>query len=504
MYKNTPLLLSACLSTMTSLLAAENQKPNVVIIYVDDLGYADLGCYGAEGVETPNVDELAENGLRFTDAHCSAATSTPSRYSLLTGSYAFRNNAAVLPGDAPLLIDTNMQTLPGMLQSAGYKTAIVGKWHLGIGDGNVDWNNEVKPGPLEIGFDYSFIIPATGDRVPCVWLENHHVMNLDTNDPLRVGYQNKIGDDPTGLSHPNLLRYAADNQHAKTIVNGISRIGYMSGGHSARWTDEKFPHMMLLKARKFIKKNRSNPFFLFFSFHDIHVPRLPDYQFYGTSEMGYRGDAIVQMDWCTGQLVDYLEEMGLKENTLIIFSSDNGPVLDDGYSDQSEELIGGHEPSGPFRGGKYSAFEAGTRVPTIVYWPGVVEPGVSNALMTQVDILASLAALTKVSFNKKHAPDSYDHLDAWIGKSDKGRDIMVEESQTLAVRKNNWKYIKPVPLDGDMHHWIENTKNIESGLSHKPQLYNLEEDIGESNNLADQYPDKVKEMQNLLEEIENK
>ncbi len=487
------------LASITTGNPSEPKKPNIILIYVDDLGYGDLGCYGAQGIQTPHIDRLAKNGLLMTDAHCSAATCTPSRYSLLTGSYAFRSNVRVLDGGEPALIQPGMGTLPSMLQAAGYKTAIVGKWHLGLGDGNTDWNRAIKPGPLEVGFDYSFIIPTTGDRVPCVWVENHHIVNFDPEDPVRVNYRTRVGDDPAGISDPELLRYGADTQHNNTIVNGISRIGYMTGGKAARWKDEKFPHVMLLKARNFIKENKDNPFFLYFSFHDIHVPRLPDYPFIGKSGMGLRGDAILQTDWTTGELIKSIEEYGLTENTLVIFTSDNGPVLDDGYDDLAVELLGEHQPSGPFRGGKYSAFEAGTRVPTIVYWPGTVKPGKSDALAGQVDLYASLASLVGIKLNKDDAPDSYNMIDVWLGKSQNGREYLLEESLTLSLRYNKWKYIQP--LEGQIPDWIDVEKNIESGLSNQPQLYNLENDIAETRNLADKEKKLVRQLEKELERI---
>ena len=289
-------------------LIAKTDTPNIVIIYVDDLGYGDLSCYGAKEVQTPNIDKLAQGGLQFTDGHCSAATCTPSRFSLLTGRYAFRDGAAILPGDAPMLIQPGMPTLPSMLQKKGYKTAVIGKWHLGLGDGNIDWNGKITPGPLEIGFDYSYLIPATGDRVPCVLVENHHVAGLDSEDPIEVNYKTKVGNDPTGLENYAMLRQGADFEHAKTIVNGISRIGYMSGGNAARWRDETIPYQMLAKARTFMNENKNQPFFMYFAFHDIHVPRLPAHRFEGATNMGPRGDAIVQMDWVTGQLMEHLKK----------------------------------------------------------------------------------------------------------------------------------------------------------------------------------------------------
>jgi arylsulfatase A len=480
-----------------------NSNPNIVLIYVDDLGYADVGSYGAIGVETPNVDLLAKNGLLFTDAHSSAATCTPSRYSLLTGQYAFRNKAAILPGDAPLLIRPEAPTLPRMLQKAGYKTAVVGKWHLGLGNGDINWNASIKPGPNEIGFDYSFLIPATGDRVPCVYVENDRVVGLDANDPITISYEKRITDEPTGILNPELVNMKGDPQHSQAIVNGVSRIGYMTGGEKALWIDEDFPFIMTKKAINFIDKNKASPFFLFFSFHDIHVPRVPNEKFVGKSTMGPRGDAIAQMDWCTGEIMKSLKEHGLSKNTLIIFTSDNGPVLDDGYDDLAVEKLGDHNPSGPFRGGKYSAFESGTRVPTITYWPGTIKPGVSTALMNQVDIYASLANLVNQNLNKLDASDSMNMLDAYLGNSTKGRDFMLEEAFTNSLRIGDWKYIRPLDANREIPIWMAN-KDIESGLSKKAQLFNLSNDIGEKINLAKTNPEKVKEMESQLTTIEKR
>lgn len=498
MSKITVFLL--CFSLVSTFLFGQTSKPNIVVIYVDDLGYGDLSCYGATDVSTPNVDKLANGGVMFTDGHCSAATCTPSRYSLLTGRYAFRKDAAVLPGDAPLLISTTTETMPGMLQENGYKTAVVGKWHLGLGNGNVDWNGKVAPGPLEIGFDYSYLIPSTGDRVPSVLLENHHVVDLDLEDPIQVSYKKKIGNDPTGIENPELLRYPSDEFHGKTIVNGVSRIGYMTGGNSARFKDETVPYQMLNKARLFIDKNKDNPFFLYFAFHDIHVPRLPDLRFAGSTKMGVRGDAIVQMDYITGELMNHLEKRGLKENTIIIFSSDNGPVLDDGYTDQSVELLGDHKPGGPYRGNKYSAYEAGTRVPTIVYWPGTIKAKESDALVTHTDLYASLAELIGHKLSGKEAPDSYAMWKTFAGKSKKGREFLLEESVTLSLRHGNYKYIHPTKKKAS---WISDQKKIEAGLSKKPQLFDLSKDVGERENIAEQNPKMVKKMQAEIERIKN-
>ncbi|HXH98765.1 MAG TPA: arylsulfatase [Sphingobacteriaceae bacterium] len=485
-------------ATLLSAQTSKIAKPNIIIIYIDDLGYGDVGCYGAKGVKTPHVDFMAKNGLRFTDAHCTAATCTPSRFSMLTGSYAFRNNAAILPGDAPLLIRPGTPTMPAMLQKAGYTTAVIGKWHLGLGDGDPKWNAEIKPGPLEIGFNYSFLIPATTDRVPTVYVENHSVANLNPQDPIVVNYNHKIGNLPTGLEHPELLKFKGDTQHSNTITDGISRIGYMYGGTSALWKDQDIADVLINKVNSFITKNKDNPFFLYFSFTDIHVPRDPHSRFKGISTMGSRGDAIAQMDWSTGEVLKTLKKLALTQNTLIIFTSDNGPVLDDGYDDIAEQLVGNHKPSGPFRGGKYSAFEAGTRVPTIVYWPSQVKPGVSNSLVNQVDFYSSFAALTGQKLYSKDAPDSFNIINAILGKSKQGRQNMLEESFTLALRMGSWKYIapqtKPTP------DWLKN-KNIATGLSPVAQLYNLRSDIGETKNIIKANPKMEKLMRNQLMQI---
>lgn len=488
------------LETGTQKKTEQQSLPNVVIFYVDDLGYGDLSSYGMSQTSTPNVDALAAEGIRYTDAHSSAATCTPSRYSLLTGQYAFRNDAAILPGDAPLIIDHTKPTLPKMLKRAGYKTAVVGKWHLGLGDGFVDWNKAVKPGPLELGFDYSFLMPATGDRVPTVYLEDHDVVGLDPNDPIEVSYQARIGERPVGTESPELLKQKADLQHSATIVNGISRIGWMKGGKAAEWVDEDFPFVFTDKAIDFIKSAKDKPFFLFFPFHDIHVPRVPNQMFAGKSGMGPRGDAILQMDWMTGKIVDQLKAQGVYDNTLIIFSSDNGPVMDDGYADLAEELKGEHDPAGGFRGGKYSAYEAGTRVPMIVTYPNGIEvKGDSDAMFSHIDIYKSLAAMTNTKLAKGEAIDSEDLTQALLNANAEGREEMLEESFTLSLRSGNWKFIEP--FSGTTPKWLANKTAIENGLMTTPQLFDMAKDPQEQTNLASEYPEVVSQLQQRLKQI---
>ena len=481
-------------------LANGQKRPNVIFIYADDLGYGDLSCYGATKLHTPNIDRLAKGGLRFTNAHSTSATCTPSRYALMTGQYPWRKSGTgILPGDAALIIPTNKPTLPSLFQNSGYKTGIVGKWHLGLGDAvEKNWNGEIKPGPNEVGFDYSFIFPATADRVPTVFIENRYVVAIDSSDPISVNYQQKIGNEPTGKENPELLKMKSslNHGHDNTIVNGIGRIGFMSGGHKARWVDEEMPLTFLQKAKDFIEQNKQQPFFLYYSLTEPHVPRMPSTIFKGTSGLGYRGDAILQLDWAVGEIVKKVEQLGLQQNTLIIFSSDNGPVLDDGYEDEAVTKIKGHKALGPLRGGKYSAFEGGTRVPFVTYWPGTIKPGISDALICQIDFLASFSFLLRRPLNKVDAQDSENILQALLGESNKGRQTLVQQGGALSLVKDGWKYIAP----NEGVAYLELT-SIESGNAATPQLYDLKSDIGEKNNLADKYPDKVKELAGLLQKI---
>ncbi|NQZ75935.1 MAG: arylsulfatase [Ekhidna sp.] len=507
------LLLTTFWSCSTEKPQAESpkeEKPNIIIFYVDDLGFGDLSCYGATAVNTPNVDRLANYGIRFTDAHSSSATCTPSRYSLLTGNYAFRMKAGILPGDAPLLIRPGTATLPSKLKEVGYKTAVVGKWHLGLGDGEVDWNTKVSPGPAEIGFDYSFLLPSTGDRVPSVYVEDQRVVGLKDGDTLKVHFTNDARNEnpygnPTGISNPEMLRQQADFQHSGVIVNGVSRIGFMSEAEDAWLKDEDFPEVFTERAESFIKENADNPFFLYFSFHDIHVPRVPNESFVGATDMGPRGDAIVQMDWMTGQVMDVLRQNGLEENTLVIFTSDNGPVLNDGYQDEAVDRLGEHKPAGPYRGGKYSIYEGGHRMPTIVYWPAkITEAKVSDALWNQLDLFSSLGELTGFAYDQRDAIDSENVLSAILGETKTGRKEMLEEAFTMGYRKGDWKYIAATDKRKEWNSWIKEIKNIEGGLSIEPQLYDLKNDPGEQINLASKFPEVTAELDSLMNTVINK
>ena len=491
-----PRLLAAFLATAGGAHAA-GPLPNVVLIYADDLGYGDLSAYGATRFATPRIDGLAAQGLRLTNAHAAAATCTPSRYALMTGEYAWRRKGTgVLAGDARLIVEPGRTTLASILKRAGYRTGVVGKWHLGLGNGRLDWNGDIRPGPREIGFDESFLVPATGDRVPCVYVENGRVRGLDPKDPIEVGYERPVGDEPTGKAHPELLMMHPSHGHDMTIVNGISRIGYMSGGRSARWVDEDMADVLTGKATDFIERHRDEPFFLYYATHDIHVPRVPHARFAGKSGLGPRGDVILQLDWATGQILDTLDRLKLAGRTLVVFASDNGPVVDDGYRDDAVEKLGGHRPSGPLRGGKYSAFDGGTRVPMIVRWPGRVKPGVSDALVSQADFVASFATLTGQPLAREEAPDSLDVLGALLGTSPSGRDSLVEQAGALSLIAGRWKLISP--NEGPR---MSSQTNIELGNDPRPQLYDLSADLGERQNVAAEHPEVVRELTARLDRI---
>jgi arylsulfatase A-like enzyme len=459
------LLISAL---VINTLAQPLKKPNVLLIYTDDVGYGDIGANGGL-IPTPNLDKMAEEGLNFTDMHTTSATCTPSRFGMLTGEYPWRYpGTGIASPTAPLKIDQDMYTLPDMFKAAGYATGVVGKWHLGIGtDDNQKFAGEVKPGPLELGFDESFLIPATGDRVPCVYLEGHYVVNADPNDPITIGGREVLNlpvtQYPVGLDDPSAeTLYDGNDSHSRTVINGVGRIGYMAGGETALWSDEDMADDLVARAEKFIIDHKDSSFFLYFSTHDIHVPRIPHPRFRGVSGQSWRGDAMVQLDWCVGALRTILEENGLDSSTIMIFSSDNGPVLNDGYSDHAVDSLGNHEPSGVFREGKYSVYEGGTRVPGIVWWPGRITPGESDALMCQIDFLASFAHYLNVDMPEGSAKDSENHWSALMGHTQIGKELLVEATNNGATG------IRVGPL---------------KMLLNRNELYNLDNDIGEGTNI---------------------
>ena len=471
------------------------RKPKaVVIFYADDLGYGDTSTYGQARVPCPNLDRLAAEGCRFTDAHSPTSVCTPSRYSLLTGDYAFRRpNTNILDGDAKLILPlagSGKLTLPAMMRAAGYRTAVIGKWHLGLGagEGPTDWNRHISPGPKEVGFDHSFIMAATADRVPCVFLRDGDVVGLDPADPIEISYdrvQQKWPDEKTGRTNPELLKAwgsTKDHQHDKTIIDGISRIGHMRGGKAACWHDQDISDTLCREADDFLRSANGEPVFLYFCTSDVHVPRDPHMRFRGKTDLGIRGDQTVQMDDALGKVRASLAKYGY-DDTLFVFTSDNGPYVPDGYEDGAAEAWEGVNPAHPWSGGKYGPLEGGTRVPFLVCWPGEVKPGtVSSALLSQTDLCRTLAAIVGERVPSDSMRDSQDVGHAMIDGAADGRAELVEQPGwgALAFRSGNWKYI---------------------AAKKNPRLFDLAADPTESTNLADQHPEIVKRMHERLQEI---
>jgi arylsulfatase A-like enzyme len=474
--------------------AAETSRPpNIVFILADDIGYGDFGCYGATKVKTPHVDQLAREGIRLTDAHATASVCTPTRYSFITGQYAFRNPEGdhILSGEAPLSIDAAKPTVASLLKKAGYATGQVGKWHLGLGRGDLDYNTVIKPGPLELGFDRAFFFPATGDRVPCVFVRDHKVEGLDPSDPIQVSYSHKVGDEPTGREHPELLmmKPAPKQGHADTIINGISRIGFMAGGRSARWTDTEMANTLNREAVKFIEANKDRPFFLYFATHDIHVPRVPYGAYKGKSECGVRGDVIEEFDGSVAKVLETLDRLKLAGNTLVIVTSDNGGIMEDGYLDGSVANANGHRCNGALRGYKGSLWEGGHREPFIARWPGKIKPGrTSGDLIGLVDMLATFVAVAGVELPAVAGPDSFNVLPVLLGQRHEPiRESLVLQNfngRNVALRQGPWKFI---PAEGPQ--------------ARGPQLYDLRDDLGETKNLAQSKPEIVAQMRERLRAV---
>jgi arylsulfatase A-like enzyme len=473
--------------------AAPSRPPNIIFILADDIGYGDFGCYGATKVKTPHVDRLAKEGIRLTDAHATASVCTPTRYSFITGQYAFRNPEGdhILSGEAPLSIDATKPTVASILKKAGYVTGQVGKWHLGLGRGDLDFNKEIKPGPLELGFDHAFFFPATGDRVPCVFVRDHKVEGLDPADPIQVSYRKKVGDEPTGREHPEMLTMKPHpgQGHLDTIINGISRIGYMAGGRSARWTDTEMANTLNREAVKFIEENKDRPFFLYFATHDIHVPRVPHADYKAKSQCGVRGDVIEEFDGSVAKVMVTLDRLKIADNTLVIVTSDNGGIMEDGYLDGSIADANGHLCNGALRGYKGSLWEGGHREPFIARWPGKIKPGTtSDELIGIVDMLATFAAVAGTELPDNAGPDSFNILPILLGQPHKPvRDCLVLQhynSKNQALRQGAWKYIPAV-----------------GPQAREPQLYNLADDLSETKNLAKEKPDIVAKMHKRLQAV---
>ncbi|TWU32494.1 sulfatase family protein [Novipirellula artificiosorum] len=499
-------VLSTLLLTTCTSLAAE-QPPNVVLIFADDLGYGDLGCYGATKVQTPNIDQLAAEGRRFTDAHSASAVCTPSRYGLLTGEYPARKNIwGPAPITSPLLVDTEKLTIADVFKQSGYNTAAVGKWHLGFGKGTNGWKQPLRPGPLDLGFDYFFGVPLVNSAPPYVFVENDQVYGRVVEDPL-VYLGRKPGDKASPIT-------PLTEQHGNRVPN------FFGGAEAAHklYNDFTLGTTLAERATHWIGEQSDKPFFLYLSTTNIHHPFTPAPHFQGTSQCGLYGDFIHELDWIVGKVMTALEEKGVAENTLVILTSDNGGMFNHGGQKAFEM---GHRVNGELLGFKFGVWEGGHRVPFIARWPGRIEPGTtSTQLISGVDMLATFAALTQQSLSKEQRADSVNVLTALMGDPEFPlRDTLVlcpNKPTHLAIRKGKWVYIgaqgaggfKGGPGDhaagGPVCASFVGSVNsdIEDGRiqpdAPPAQLYDLDADLNQTRNLYSDYPERVKEMSTLL------
>lgn len=415
--------------------AVSAAPPNVVLILADDLGYGDVGCYGATKVRTPHIDRLAAEGRRFNDAHSAASVCTPSRYALMTGEYPFRANGGKglwgpLPLTSELIIDTEKLTLADIFKNRGYETAAVGKWHLGFKTGSNDWQEPLHPGPQDLGFDYYFGVPVVNSSPPYVYVENDRVVGGNPADPL-VHVGNKAKDTTLLTEIPPAA--------------GIRTPNRFKGAKEAHRRQNPYEIATLLteKAVEWITKQKRKPFFLYLATTNIHHPFTPAGRFRGTSEAGIYGDSIHELDWMVGEVLRTLDELGLAENTLVLFTSDNGGMINLGGQ---EAVSLGHRLNGDLLGFKFEAWEGGHRVPFVARWPKHIPAGsVSNQLISNVDLFATMAALTGVKVSAADAPDSFNVLPAFTGtpaRPIRDHAIFAANSPThLAVRQGPWVHI---------------------------------------------------------------
>ncbi|WPJ95345.1 arylsulfatase [Coraliomargarita algicola] len=502
--------LASALLASASLFA---QQPNVVLIFADDLGYGDLGCYGATKVQTPNIDRLAAEGKKFTDAHSASAVCTPSRYGLLTGQYPLRANGGKgLWGPAPvesgLLIDVDTLTIADVFKDQGYDTAVFGKWHLGFGEGKNDWQEPLRPGPQNLGFDYYFGMPVVNSAPPYVYVENDRIVGSDPNDPLVYLGRNAKGATPL----TPIPKEAA--QRSANIFGGAVEAHKLFNDYEVGTT-------IAHKATDWIASREGKPFFLYLATTNVHHPFTPAKQFQGSSQAGPYGDFVHELDWIVGEVRKSLEASGVADNTVIIFTSDNGGMFNLGGREAAKL---GHKINGDLLGSKFGVWEGGHRVPFIAWWPGKIEAGtVSDQLMNSVDLLATFATLVGRELSEAEQKDSINMLPALTGNPEqplRTEMIMTPNKPSHAsIRKGKWMYI-PAQNDGGFkgskphqHAWggpavttLVGTPNsdivngkIKKGAP-RGQLYDLEADRNQTQNLYNQYPEVVEQMNALLAE----
>ena len=490
---------------------AAERHPNVVLIFADDLGYGDLGCYGATKVKTPNIDRLAAQGRRFTDAHSVSAVCTPSRYALLTGQYPVRcNGGRGVWGPAPitsgLIVDTDKTTIADVFHNSGYDTAAFGKWHLGFGEEKNDWKEPLRPGPQDLGFDYYFGMPVVNSAPPYVYVENDHVVGGNPDDPLVHLGRNAKGVTPITPIPPEAAQRSAN------------QFGGAKKAHK-QFNDYQVGTTLANKSVAWIKERKDNPFFLYLATTNIHHPFTPAKQFQGTSQCGLYGDFIHELDWIVGEILSALQESGISDNTLVIFTSDNGGMFNHGGQ---AAFKSGHRQNGDLLGFKFGVWEGGHRVPMIVRWPGKVKAGTtSDQLIGNVDLLATFAALVGQELVETDQTDSVNMLPAIVGEPKQSiRDHLVlapHKGTHLSLRKGKWMYIPSRGSGGfggrkPGDHTFAGpaaasyvgsvNSDIEDGKIKKDappaQLYDLRSDVNQTKNVHDDHPDVVAELTSLL------
>jgi arylsulfatase A-like enzyme len=486
------LALAASAVALPSRAKAPPARPNVVIILADDLGYGDTGAYGATLVRTPNIDRLAREGRRYTDAYSPASVCSPSRYSLLAGRYAWRTwmkSGAVWATD-PLVIEPDRFTLPDLFASRGYRTAIVGKWHLGFGApgqpgwddvAGPDFNRDVAPGPLEIGFGYAWVFPQTGQR-PHFIIENHRVLGLDPADPIQLAPVLDIFRKPY-LERPRL---------------GTAENVTMKGGRATLYTHAQLSDMLTARAVRYIREqDGKQPFFLYVAHRNPHAPYTTAPRFAGTSVIGPYGDMIDELDASVGEVLRALDERDFSANTLVVFASDNGGIANY-HKHVDAAVIHGHRINGPLRGQKTDAYEGGVRVPFIARWPGHVPAATeSSALIALTDMLATFADFFHAPLPVNAGEDSYSFLDDLLHRpADQARrTALVNDafSGVFAIREGDWKLILAQTGGGIGEMDVAPDPSRAAG-----QLYDLRHDVGETNNLHAKEPARVAHLTALL------
>ena len=479
----TALLLAPVVSLKAALAPQPGSKPNIVFILADDLGYGDLGCYGATKVKTPNIDRLAQEGMRFSAAHSPASVCTPSRYNLMTGRYCWRTWAGhgTVWANDPLLIEEGRLTVASLLQHAGYFTGCVGKWHLGFGrPGTAGWddrlgpdfNAELRPGPLEVGFDYFHGMPAVGQH-PNIFIEGRRVVGLDPGDPIRF------------INDPRPEYQVEYAKRPRTSPTNLQ----MASGKSAEYRFEDAALQLTQRAVAYIEQHHETPFFLYLAHRNIHSPLRPNARFKGTSEIGLYGDFIHELDWSVGEVLAALDRLKLTNNTLVFFTSDNGGVLPGNQASDHPE-IRGHRINGSLRGQKTEIYEGGHRVPLLVRWPERVQAASeSHQLVALTDVLATLAELTNEKMHDDAGEDSFSFLSTLLGtkSSQPVRQALVTDSMMglFAIQEGPWKLILGRGAGGHL-------RKDEFSANYPPgQLYNLADDPAETSNLYHQHPDIV-------------